>query len=149
MMGSPFEIAREIRVEASRERVFALLTDIELLKTWMPMDSFDPLVGGRYVYAIGEWVATGTVLECVHPSRLVYSWDWVNSPMGATRVEFDLIVDGDATVVHLRHSGFPIADVIDSHARGWDYVVPRLALVAAGSDPGPADVLRAVFGGET
>jgi uncharacterized protein YndB with AHSA1/START domain len=147
-MPSSESIEREVYIAAPRARVFALLTDLDQLRRWMPMASFEPTVGGSYEYVVGEWVAAGTILEIVEPSRLVYTWDWRNEPMGvATVVEFDLDEDGpDATVLRLRHTGIPSADLVDSHARGWDHVLPRLVIVAAGGDPGPADVLTAVFG---
>lgn len=141
------EIRRELRIAAPRERVFALLTDLELLRRWMPMETFGGAVGESYTYAVGEWVATGRILELTPPSRLVYTWDWENEPMGVeTVVTFELESDGDDTIVRLRHHGLPVEELVDSHARGWDHVLPRLAIVAVGGDPGPANVLAAVFG---
>jgi uncharacterized protein YndB with AHSA1/START domain len=140
-------ISRELRIAAPRERVFALLTDLDLLRRWMPMQHFGGAVGDGYSYVVGEWVASGRIVEITPPERLVYTWDWENEPMGVdTLVTFELEPDGDGTIVRLRHTGLPIEDLVDSHARGWDHVLPRLAIVAVGGDPGPADVLTAVFG---
>jgi uncharacterized protein YndB with AHSA1/START domain len=146
-MSQSFSIVREVHIDAPRLAVFALLTELDQLQKWMPMASFDARAGGRYEYVVGEWIAEGEIVEIDPPSRLVYTWDWRNEPMGvATTVEFVLADEGAGTLVTMRHFGLPVHDLVDSHARGWDHVLPRLAIVATGGDPGPANVLAAVFG---
>ena len=57
-------------------------------------------------------------------------------PSGTTTVEFELVPDGDGTLVRLTHRGIPAEDV-PIHRAGWDVFVPRLALAAEGGAPGP------------
>ncbi len=46
-----------------------------------------------------------------------------------------LIPDGAATIVRLTHRDLPSTDR-GSHADGWGHFLPRLAVAAAGGDPG-------------
>ena len=41
-----------------------------------------------------------------------------------------------APIVRLRHSGLPEA-AREIHGQGWDHFMARLAMAAAGKDPGP------------
>jgi hypothetical protein len=55
---------------------------------------------------------------------------------GSTRVEFELVPNGDGTTLRLRHRHLPSAEAAALHAHGWDHYLGRLAAVAAGEDPG-------------
>lgn len=62
-------------------------------------------------------------------------------PTGAARrrrhpVEVELEPDGDGTLVRLTHRDLP-ADTFGDHRAGWEHYLDRLAVLAAGSDPGP------------
>jgi hypothetical protein len=45
------------------------------------------------------------------------------------------IPDGEGTILRLRHSGLA-GEAALQHAEGWDHFLPRLAMAAAGEDPG-------------
>ena len=45
--------------------------------------------------------------------------------------------DGAGTVLHFTHRDLPSSDAADSHAKGWDHYLERLAIAARGGDPGP------------
>jgi hypothetical protein len=51
-------------------------------------------------------------------------------------VEVTLSPDGDGTLLRLVHRGVP-QESRRSSAAGWAHYLPRLALAAAGYDPGP------------
>ena len=71
--------------------------------------------------------------------RLAYSFGWEEDdamPPGSSLVEIDLIERDDGNLVHLTHSGLPDAEHQESHGRGWDHYLNRLAMVLAGRDPG-------------
>ena len=73
-------------------------------------------------------------------SRVVFTWGWEGDsavPPGSSTVEVSLIPDGDGTVVRLRHSGLPTAELRTRHAEGWEHFLARLAEAGAGRDPGP------------
>ena len=92
----------------------------------------------------GENIAAGEVLEVVPNSRVVYSWGWEGGeelPPGASRVEITLEEAGGGTRLVLRHSGLS-AHLAERHGEGWDHYYARLAIAAAGGDPGPDDWLN-------
>ena len=47
-----------------------------------------------------------------------------------------LTPDGDGTLVRLRHLDLP-EESRATHSEGWDLYLARLAIAAAGGDPGP------------
>ena len=106
--------------------------------------TFDLQPGGLYrVDVVPGNTAVGEFVEIDPPRRLVYTWGWESAgegpvPPGSTTVEFDL-TEGDAggTLLRVRHSDLPSSKSAESHGHGWDHYFERLALVAAGEDPGP------------
>ncbi len=44
--------------------------------------------------------------------------------------------DDGGTLLEVVHSGLP-ATQLDQHGTGWEHFLARLALAAAGDDPGP------------
>lgn len=133
-------ITHEVRIAARPETVFRFFTEPELMARWKGRAArLDPRVGGEYyVEVTGTDIAVGEYLEIDPPKRIVFTWGWLGEghpvPPGSTRVEITLEADGDETVVRLVHSELP-AGTGASHAEGWDFFLPRLALAAAGGDP--------------
>lgn len=137
-------VEREIAIAASPETIWELLVDAHQATRWMGRAaSFDLRPGGGYrVEVIPGHTARGEFVEIEPPRRLVYTWGWEPAsgdsvPSGSTTVEFELIPTGDGTVLRFSHRELPSADAAASHAHGWDHYLERLALVAAGADPGP------------
>jgi uncharacterized protein YndB with AHSA1/START domain len=131
-------VEQTIRIEAPRERVFELLTNVAEIPRWMPVVTLEPRVGGRFALVKGEWEAEGEVTEFEPPRAVAYTWDWRNQPLGAlTEVRFELEEDEGGTIVHLSHRGFRERAQQESHTHGWSYYGPRLKIVAEGGDPGP------------
>src|SRR5204862_7096859 len=85
-------------------------------------------------------VAAGEFVEIDRPHRLVFTWGWEGgaSPVapGSTTIEFELVPDGEGTLLRFRHSNLPSAEATASHSHGWDHYLERLAAVGAGTDPG-------------
>jgi hypothetical protein len=50
-------------------------------------------------------------------------------------VEIELRADGDATILVLTHGSLPDEEV-PQQQMGWTHYLPRLAVAAAGGDPG-------------
>jgi uncharacterized protein YndB with AHSA1/START domain len=131
-----------IRIEATPDTIFQFLVDPERMTAWMGVAAeLDPRPGGRFrINVTGRDIAVGEYVEIVPPERVVWSWGWEGSdgaPPWSSTVEVTLTPDGDTTVVHLRHSGLPDEDSRASHREGWDHYTARLAVTAAGGDPGP------------
>ena len=57
-------------------------------------------------------------------------------PPGSSTIEYELIPDGNGTIVRFTHRDLPDAAAAESHAHGWDHYFERLAIVAGGGDPG-------------
>ncbi len=133
-------VEKEVRIAARPQVVFEFFTDPVKMVRWKGVDAMlDPRPGGTYrVNVTGKDVAVGEYVEVVPYSRIVLTWGWEGSPIapGSTLVEITFTPDGDGTLLRLRHSGLSGESALQ-HAAGWDHFLPRLALAAAGEDPGP------------
>lgn len=135
-------IKREIRVAARPETIFTLLTDPSRMVRWKgALAELDPRPGGIYrVQFNSRDTARGTYVEVVPNRRVVFTWGWEGSgkvvPPGSSTVEITLTPDGDRTIVTLIHRDLPEA-AREEHTKGWDLYLNRLAIAAAGRDPGP------------
>jgi uncharacterized protein YndB with AHSA1/START domain len=145
-------VQREVRIDAPPSAVFGFLTQPEKMVRWMGVEAaLDPRPGGVYRVDLtgdervsGE--VSGEVLEVAPDRKLVFTWGWENGilpvPPGASTVEIVLEPDGEGTLVRLTHRDLP-EEMRSYHTRGWDHSLARLAVVAAGGDPGP-DPLRSI-----
>lgn len=95
----------------------------------------------------GRDIERGEFVEVVPYSRIVFSFGWEAGgapvPPGSSTVEVELVPDGDGTIVRVKHSGLP-AEAREAHTRGWAHYLARLAIAAAGGDPGPDPWAEAV-----
>jgi uncharacterized protein YndB with AHSA1/START domain len=135
-------VEREIKIEVPPETVFGFFTDPEKLVSWLGQRAtLDPRPGGVFSFRIDDYRVEGEYVEVEPYRRIVFTWGYgevpgerVNPlPAGASKVEVELVPDGDATVVRLAHRG--PAGLADLHAAGWDNYLPRLAVAAAGGTP--------------
>jgi uncharacterized protein YndB with AHSA1/START domain len=134
-------VEREIRIAARPETVFQYFVDPVRLARWMGTATLDARPGGALQVAVaGIHRVSGEFVEVEPPRRVVFTWGWVDPaygiPPGGSRVEIDLRPDGDLTIVRLRHYGLG-ADDVEAHGEGWMHYLGRLAVAAAGGDPGP------------
>lgn len=136
-------VEREIAIAASPETVWGFLVDPEKAVLWMGQAAtFELRPGGLYrVEVIPGDTASGEFVEIDPPRRLVYTWGWEpgsgdSVPVGSTTVELELISTGEGTLLRLSHRELPSAEAAARHKHGWDHYLERLALVAAGGDPG-------------
>jgi uncharacterized protein YndB with AHSA1/START domain len=140
------EVIREVRIAATPIDVFPYFTDPEKLIVWKAATAeLDARPGGRFrmdVTGRGD-VANGEYLDIDPPHRITFTWRWENDHPAALSematpsvVEVTLTPDGDGTLVRLVHRGIP-APIRDGSAAGWTHYLARLALAAAGRDPGP------------
>ena len=137
-------VEREVRIAARPETVFDFFVDPRKMLQWKGRKAeLDPRPGGVYRVEISdEAVARGEYVEIEPPSRVVFTWGWEGQesgvhavPPGSSRVEVDLIPDGDGTLVRLRHLDLP-AESREIHGQGWDLYLGRLVAAAEGTDPG-------------
>ena len=141
MQGS-FDITREIDIDASPELVFRFFTDAALLQRWLCVEArVDPRPGGGYAFNVtGSHTTRGSFLVVEPSRRLAYTWlfDHVEPPLPTT-VEVTFTPVGRGTRVRLRHHGFVDQPTRERHAAGWAHYLPRLAVAAAGGEPGADD----------
>jgi uncharacterized protein YndB with AHSA1/START domain len=155
-------VEHEVRIAALPETVFAYFTDPVRMVQWMGVQAtLDPRPGGVCRIAFdstpehvdtlsaafggdaatsGAAVASGRFVEVDPPRRIVLSWGWEHEvlevPPQSTTVEVSLTPDGDGTILRLAHRRLPAAS-IGFHRLGWEHYITRLAIAAAGEDPGP------------
>jgi uncharacterized protein YndB with AHSA1/START domain len=136
-------VRRETHITAPPATVFAFLTDPEKIIRWMGTEAtMEPHPGGLYlVNGVGSGsTARGAFREVVPVHRLAYSFGWDGRekvPPGSSLIEIDLIDQDGGTLVRMTHTGLPDAEQCAAHARGWAHYFARLAVAAAGGDPGP------------
>jgi len=141
-------IRRELFIEADQATVFAFLTDPDKLTRWMGTQCrLDPQPGGVYLVNVdGRHTARGEFEEVTPNSRIVFSFGWergdMDIPPGATKIEIDLAARGGGTLLTFVHSGLPLP-AVGPHTDGWTHYLGRLAIAAAGGDPGPDPRLKA------
>jgi uncharacterized protein YndB with AHSA1/START domain len=129
-------------IAAPPETVFSFFQDPALWLRWQGVRAtIEPRPGGRFRMDVrGDGWASGSFLEVRPPERLVFTWGWEERPdlpPGSTTVEIDLVADGDGTRLTLRHRHLPGVGAVEQHRAGWAHYLDRLAVAAAGGDPGP------------
>jgi uncharacterized protein YndB with AHSA1/START domain len=143
-MTEPLVVRRETQIAAPPATVFAYLTDPEKILSWMGAEAeTETHPGGLYlIKSVGgrsDRVARGAFREVVPVHRLAYSFGWEQDeevPPGSSLVEIDLIEQDGGTLLRMTHSGLPNAKQCANHAKGWAHYLGRLAMAAAGRNPG-------------
>lgn len=136
----------EIEIKATPEKVYAAWTKAEQLPKWfgprtggsLQVDHFDCSVGGRYdvtmLFADGDRVQiVGKYQELDPPKKLVFTWQWTDSPTTSneTLVTVDLVPTAIGTHLTLTHERFLSAEARSQHQQGWGPLLERLASILA------------------
>jgi uncharacterized protein YndB with AHSA1/START domain len=133
-------LVSSIHIDASPEEVFEHFVDPEAVVGWMgDYALLEPRPGGLFTLDINGVPVRGSYLELDPPRRLLISWGHAGSerlPPGSSTVEVRLTPEEGGTLVEVVHSGLPEPEA-EQHAIGWEHFLARLALRAAGHDPGP------------
>jgi len=141
-MAESLVVRREVQIAAPPATVFAFLTDPEKILRWMGTEATaEPHPGGLYLVNVsGRDIARGRFTEVIPVHRLAYSFGWEGRetmPPGSGLIEIDLIDREGGTLLRMTHSGLPDEEACASHEKGWIHYLGRLAVAAAGGDPGP------------
>jgi len=123
-------------IKAPRERVFQAWTTPSDILNWFGCGGSKALsadvdlrVGGEYRIRInsekcGVMDVVGVYREINPPSRLVFTWGWLESDPSVEREEttvtIDLIDRNGSTEVKITHEGLTDSDSRDRHAYGWN-----------------------------
>ncbi|CAI9414412.1 SRPBCC family protein [Nocardioides sp. T2.26MG-1] len=142
-------IERELRIEATPEVVYEVVSRPEHLREWWPDDAeFDPAPGGTGVISFGDTtkpdaqVAPIAVVEADPPRR--FSFRWVHesgetaSASNSLLVTFDLVPSGTGTLLRFSETGYRelgweaavLEEMYAEHVQGWDHFLPRLVTYA-------------------
>jgi uncharacterized protein YndB with AHSA1/START domain len=154
---APVEVI--VRVPAAPADVFPYFTDSARYVQWMGSEArLEPVPGGEYRVAMADgFAAAGAFAEVASPHLVVFTWGFADDeaathtkhapgeappasgamPTGSTRVAVTLTDDDGGTRVTLRHENLPSEELRAAHDVAWNTYLPRLAVVAAGGDPGP------------
>jgi uncharacterized protein YndB with AHSA1/START domain len=142
-MTEPLVVQREVQIAAPPATVFAFLTDPEKIVSWMGAEATtEPHPGGLYlVKGVRERanVARGAFREVVPIHRLAYSFGWEGReevPPGSSLIEIDLVDRDGGTLLRMTQTGLPSEAQCASHDKGWAHYLGRLAMAAAGRNPG-------------
>lgn len=129
-------IEREIVINASVERVWAVLTEPEHVTNWFSTGApaeVDLRPGGIMKLTHGDWVFPTTIVKVDPPHYFAYRWasgfaGEVATEENATLVEFSLAPEGTGTRLRLVESGFASIQLPaesrehaswTSHSEGW------------------------------
>ena len=127
-----FKIQRTINARV--EKVWLALTDKKAMKEWyFDVSAFEPESGFEFEFKgqghKGEqYLHLCKILEAIPYKKISYSWRYDGHP-GYSVVSFELLEEGDQTMVTLTHEGldtFPEnnADFAkESFAEGWTYLL--------------------------
>ncbi|MFL5952678.1 MAG: SRPBCC domain-containing protein [Gaiellaceae bacterium] len=134
-------------IAASPATVFSFFTERERWIEWQGIGgTIDARPDGELRIAMpGGQVAVGAFVELVPHRRIVFTWGWEGDapPVapGSTTVVVELEPAEEGTLVRLTHSGLDQPPVAEHHRRGWERYLDRLAVRAAGGDPGPDEAM--------
>jgi uncharacterized protein YndB with AHSA1/START domain len=154
---SPVEVSMHVRA-APPPVVFGFFTDPARYVQWMGSEAeLEPVPGGVYRVQMADgFSAAGRFVEVAYPSLVVFTWGFADDeaasrtkhegggvpggagamPAGSTRVTVTLLEEGGGTRLVLRHENLPGESLREGHDVAWRTYLPRLALRAAGGDPG-------------
>lgn len=142
-------ITREIRIDASPEIVYEVVSRPEHLREWWPDEAeLDPVPGGTGTIRFGDeaaptHVAPIAVVEADPPHR--FSFRWLHgegepaTSVNSLLVTFDLVASGAGTLLRFSEVGYRelgwqaavLEDLYADHVRGWEHFLPRLVTYAA------------------
>jgi uncharacterized protein YndB with AHSA1/START domain len=140
-------IERELVIDAAPEVVFEVISTPEHIREWWDADTDgDWDKGGSLSWRNEDGVESHrtwfTVVEADPPRRFAFRWTHAENEVAAAGnsmlVTFDLVPNGDGTVLRFRETGFRErgweAAVLEAHyndhVNGWDTFLPRVAALA-------------------
>jgi uncharacterized protein YndB with AHSA1/START domain len=142
------DIERELRIDASPEVVYEVISSPEHLREWWPDHAeFDRAPGATGTVTFGDPASPDakseqiTVVEADPPRRFAFRWAYDEDPATETKsllVTFDLIGSGDGTLLRFKETGFRergwevavLEEAYRDHVHGWDHFLPRLVTYA-------------------
>jgi uncharacterized protein YndB with AHSA1/START domain len=132
-------VVAAVHIDADPAEVFDYFTRPESIVRWMgEFARVDARPGGEFTVDVQGAPVRGRYVEIDPPQRVVLTWGYAGSltlPPGASTVEVRLRAEEGGTRVEVEHRNLPAAESA-GHRVGWRHYLARLALAAAGGDPG-------------
>jgi uncharacterized protein YndB with AHSA1/START domain len=129
-----------IDIDAPPERVFDHFVQPELLVRWMgDVARLEACDGGVFSVDINGVLIRGHFVRVDRPRVIEIAWGEQGNdamPPGTTRLRVSFEARGTGTRVVLEHTGLHPTETA-KHAIGWPHFIGRLAVAAAGGEPGP------------
>ena len=130
----PDVLTCEVRIEAPRDRVWAAITQAELLLRWFPTHQaeVDLREGGEMRFGWEDSNDEAVIEEIEVPSRFVFRWRPAGLDRPFTTVTFSLEPDGDGTLLTLTEFGFSrLPDELyeqsyEGNLKGWGQELEEL-----------------------
>jgi len=133
------QVVIERTYNASVERVWKAITDIDDMKEWYmsALTSFEPRVGFETGFSVGkaggkQWPHRWKITEVIPNKKISYEWRYEGNP-GNSLVTFELRPDGDLTHLKLSHVGLETFEGdknpgLEPHnfADGWNQLINTL-----------------------
>ena len=133
-------VTLEVMIQASPETVFEFFVDPSKMRRWMGSHAvLDARREGVFAVDNGENRARGSYVVVEPPDLVVFTWGWEGSelvPPGSSTVSVELEATDGGTLLRLVHSDLPAGEDV-RHSHGWTHYLGRLAMAAAGVEPGP------------
>lgn len=118
---------------SSKKDVWDAVTDPDRLSRWLGNVTGALHIGGRYRVDFGDGdIATGEVVTCREPDRLVVTWEFPDE--GTTWVDVELADADTGTRFVLTHSGLRPSDLAQ-YGAGWHTFFDHLDATLRGDQP--------------
>lgn len=141
-------IEREIRIDASPEVVFDVVSSPQHLREWWPDEAEFPVVpGGEGRIGFGASWVQFTVVDAVPPKHFSFRWTHDEGETAAPGNSYLVVFElepigtpvGTGTLLRMTETGFrergwdeaKVAAEHADHVSGWDHFLPRLPGYAA------------------
>jgi uncharacterized protein YndB with AHSA1/START domain len=138
-------IERELRIDATPEVVYEVISSPEHLREWWSdAAELEPVEGATGAITFGDPASPDakveqlTVVEADAPRRFAFRWVQAKGesavPGNSLLVTFDVVPSGDGTLLRFTETGFRergweaavLEEAYLDHLRGWDQFLPRL-----------------------
>lgn len=138
-------IERELFIDVSPEIVFEVVSNPQHVQQWWPDEAhYEAVVGSEGEIVFGDPASGGkavalTLVDVQPPKTFSFRWthpaDEVAGPGNSLLVTFDLVPQGDGTLLRFSETGFRemgweaavLEEQYNDHAHGWDHFLPRIA----------------------
>ena len=125
------QIAHLVRIRATREAVYRCVASSARIAEWFTeASSPDYREGGTLELRFGDERVAFIVTELTEPSRIAWHCTTAGNSWFDTDIVFELLEQGDRTVVRFDHLGWPeVTDRFRDCSMSWAYFLESLRLL--------------------